>query len=335
VPAPRTEVTEVVTGLALFGFDDVRDGLAARPKEFRHVPHATWDRLADLERGGRMRPEFHAAWANGLAFLRADEGLRGRTPLVVEWKGGHRAPGDDVVPADLRVDHVYLVSCKYLSRILINASPAHLFDRGLRGGHGVVSGDWYLEVDPDGYQDLYAAVRSTLPGGLGLPPFAADVTGEHRGVLRDRLRGPWPAGTAAAYRAFAARVAQRSAERWRSALATKRDREAMLWRLLRIGSAPYFILGASADRSLRLRIATPWDWRQAFDLRRFDVWGDEAGQPLVRWRAVVAARETGEELDVAGHVEVRWSHGRFAQPPEAKVRLDTPHHRVPGYFPLA
>ena len=52
---------------------------------------------------------------------------------MIEWKGAHRAPGDEVVPADLRVDHVYLVSCKYLSRIVVNASPHHLFDRLLAG----------------------------------------------------------------------------------------------------------------------------------------------------------------------------------------------------------
>ena len=39
-------------------------------------------------------------------------------------------------------------------------------------------------------------------------------------------------------------------------------------------------------------------------------------------------------MEVGGHVEVRWSHGRFGGLPEAKVYLDTPHARVPGYFPL-
>jgi hypothetical protein len=34
-------------------------------------------------------------------------------------------------------------------------------------------------------------------------------------------------------------------------------------------------------------------------------------------------------------VEIRWSHGRFAQPPEAKVYLDTPMADLPGYHPLA
>ena len=108
----------------------------------------------------------------------------------------------------------------------------------------------------------------------------------------------------------------------------------MLWRLLRIGSAPYFVLGAAAHGFLRLRIATPWDWRRDFELRSFDVEARPGGQPVVAWRAVVRERATRHVSDVSGHVEVRWSHGRFAGPPEAKVYLDTPHRDVPGYVPL-
>jgi hypothetical protein len=118
-------------------------------------------------------------------------------------------------------------------------------------------------------------------------------------------------------------------------LAKRAEAEAVLWRLLRIGSAPYFVLGAQRDRSLRLRVMTPWDWRQAYELKRMDVWGDDAGQPQVRWQAQIRARDTGEEHSVDGHVEVRWSHGRFGKPPEAKAYLDTPHHRVPGYVTLS
>lgn len=334
MPAAKTEITEVVTGLALLDFDTLSDALRARPKELVNVTDATWDRLERFERDGRYRSEFAAAWANGRAFLLAQEGLRGRRPLIIEWKGGQRAPGDEVVPADLRVDHVYLISCKYLSKILINASPAHLFERCLAGGHGVKGRDWFDHVAADAYQRFYAQVRSELPGDLGLPPFVADLTPEHRGELKRWLRGRWGGETGRVYREFAAAVARASAERWKEALGTKRGQEAMLWRLLRIGSAPYFVLGSSKGRTLRLRVATPWDWRQVFDLQRFDVWGDDAGQPVVRWRAVVADRDGAEEWVVDGHVQVRWSHGRFGQPPEAKVYLDTPHPHVPGYFPL-
>jgi len=58
------------------------------------------------------------------------------------------------------------------------------------------------------------------------------------------------------------------------------------------------------------------------------------GQPIVSWRAVVRERAGRTERVVEGHVEVRWSHGRFSGPPEAKVYLDSPHAEVPGYFPL-
>ena len=110
----------------------------------------------------------------------------------------------------------------------------------------------------------------------------------------------------------------------------------MLWRLLRLQSAPYFVLGESASgEPLRFRVGTPWDFRTRFELTTFAV--DPAtgrDQPVVGWAAVVRDRERGEERTVSGHVEVRWSHGRFTRVPEAKVYLDTPHHRVPGYFPL-
>jgi hypothetical protein len=54
----------------------------------------------------------------------------------------------------------------------------------------------------------------------------------------------------------------------------------------------------------------------------------------VGWAATVRDRTSRSETTVAGHIEVRWSHGRFGGPPEAKGYLDTPHHLVPGYFTL-
>ena len=110
----------------------------------------------------------------------------------------------------------------------------------------------------------------------------------------------------------------------------------MLWRLLRIGSAPYFVLGNDRKTGLpaRFRIASPWDWRDQFELVAFEVSPSEAGQPRVDWAGTYRPRDGGGERTVQGHVEVRWSHGRFAQPPEAKVYLDTPMSLLPGYHPL-
>ena len=387
MPNPRTMVTEVGTGLGLLGRGDLDQVLTARSPVMRSLSPEDWDQLALVRAGGTYDAEFHAAWENGRAFLSARDGLRGRRPEVVEWKGAIRAPGDEVAPVDLRIDHVYLVSCKYLSNILFNVSPAHLFDDLLFGGprrrSREAGRDWYGQVAPAPYQELYELVRRwaedrgaempadalarrrsangsgarSLPGlGQGpedggggspgadvdsaavledLPARAVDLTPAQRSALAQSLKAGWPPSAKAAYEALSDEVARASAARWRAALRTGGGAgEAMLWRLLRMGSTPYFVLGSSATRSLRLRIATPWDWRQLFSLTRLEIFAQAGGQPRVGWTASVRQRASGQLHALAGHVEVRWSHGRFGGLPEAKGYLDTPHHLVPGYFPL-
>ena len=157
MPALRTEITEIVTGLGALGAehpDAVLNGPV--PAELRNVDDATWTRLVQAHAEGTHRGEVLAAWNNGRALLRATDGLRGRRPVLVEWKGGHRDPGDESVPADLRIDHVFLVSCKYLSNVLHNAAPAAVFDRLLTGGSVRRSDEnWFDVVAPVEHQQLY------------------------------------------------------------------------------------------------------------------------------------------------------------------------------------
>jgi hypothetical protein len=410
VPSDRTTVTELGTGLGMLGLADIDQAIDSRSAVMHSLSPEMWQHLARLRGGGAFETEFHAAWENGRAFLSADDGLRRRQPQVVEWKGTGRAPGDEVAPIDLRVDHVYLVSCKYLSDILFNVSPAAVFDhllvaaqsRGWRGGGGggvgvggggvpPGGGDWYAEVAPAEYQALYAAVRAaaergdgavsvrrsgvrspavatrTGPGGaapalpgLGtveaeaawdtgpangtggvavelreLPQRPSDLTSAQRDALGKWLRPGWPTGVKDLYVALSDAVARASVRRWEAAMdGGGGTGEAMMWRLLRIGSAPYFVLGSSAERSLRLRIATSWDWRQHFQVGSISLEPQRGGQPRVGWHAVVRDRASSEIREVTGHIEVRWSHGRFGGLPEAKGYLDTPHHLVPGYFAL-
>ena len=334
MPSLRTEVTEIVTGLAMLGVGDVDWALAERPPAMANVDAAHWERLAAARRDPAHAADFSAAWANGLAFLRADDGLRGRPPLQVEWKGPDKLPAVADVPADLRIDHVYLVSCKYLSKILRNSSPAGLFDGCLGERPADTVADWYALAAPGEYEDLWQAVRDDLPE-TELPSAVGALDRPQRDALAVALRGKLSPLVDKAYRRFAHAVADRSARRWSAALPDAAARERMLWRMLRLTGAPYFVLGSSGATSLRLRIDTPWDWRQRFKLKAFEVWGEPAGQPLVRWQAAVTDLELGTDRSVRGHVEVRWSHGRFRGAPEAKVYLDTPPGDVPGFWPLA
>jgi hypothetical protein len=337
VSALKTEITEIVTGLAMLGTASIEQAMAGPcPDELRNVDPATWDRLRGVREDRTHDHDFLAAWNNGRAFLVAEDGLRGRPPRLVEWKGGHRDPGDAVVPADLRIDHVYLVSCKYLSKVLHNASPLALFDRCLGGAQGIRSdADWFDVVAPAEHQELYQRVRRDLAADSELPEAVAQLTKAQRRDLRTRIPRDWgDEATVASYVRLADAAATASAARWGSHLDSDRARSSMLWRLLRLAPAPYFVLGTGPTRSVRLRVGTPWDFNQAFRVRAFEVTAQPGGQTRVGWHAVVTRLEDATDHDIDGHVEVRWSHGRFGGPPEAKVYLDTPHERVPGYWPL-
>ena len=334
MPGIRTDITEITTGLATLGFRTLGAALAEQPAELLNVGSTTWNRLRDVYRSGNYREEFSAAWENGRVFLHARCGLRGRRPARIEWKGPHRNPGYDFIPADLRIDHVYLISCKYRSSLLMNASPSFLFDRMLADRSGR-QGDWYWEVASQQYQALYERVRAAVPGCEELPSDLRDLSSQGRQLLKSSLRREWPSELLGEYVAFSHAVAKASARRWSDSLTTAARREEMLWRLLRLAPAPYFVLGASTGGHLRLRVQTPWDWRQQFRLRTLRISPDlHAKQPQVRWEATVLDKAEQIDSSLKGHVEIRWGHGRFSGNPEAKVYLDTPHSRVPGYVSL-
>lgn len=358
--SPRTEVTEIVTGLGMTGYKDLDEVLAMRPRVVEHVSDEHFLRLRSLREEQRFAEQFELAWQNGKAFAQSNEGLRGRPPWLVEWKGDHKPPGYEQIPADLRVDHVYLISCKYGSKILHNASPSQVFVRHL-GERQVDRGrGWFHDVAPCEYQSFYQTVIQELKylhssakatanlGGqaqtdpnlqllASLPEQVTDLTRDNRKTLKSLLpkRGRLPQQSQQSYERFAKAVSQATAGQWAQSLKTKTKRELLFWRLLRINPAPYFVLGASQDSEpLRYRIGTPWDFRQLFELVSFEVSTEQAKQPYVVWQATVKELSTQKLIHIDGGVEIRWTHGRFSGAPEAKVLLDTHPHHVPGYFQL-
>lgn len=333
MPDIRTEITEIVTGLGMTGLADVGAAIAARPAVMRNVSNAHWDRLDDAYTQGNHVVEFASAWSNGRAFLESPDGLRGRVPISIEWKGAHQPPGFEQIPADLRIDHVYLISCKYQSAILSNSSPSNLFDRRLADRTAAREvGSWFQICCPEEYQHFYECVRLHVGQAL-LPPQVGELTNGDLARIRMACGGAWPAALLPHWAEFSLAVATASADRWRSQLPNRARKEEMLWRLLRLSPAPYFILGASAAGPLRVRIGTPWDWRECFELRGLAISATPAGQPRVDWTATVRRLSDGTDLETKGHVEVRWAHGRFSAV-EAKIYLDTPHVDVAGYFDL-
>ena len=190
-----------------------RPGGAGHPR--RHLGAARPSSTAP----GRFADEFATAFANGRAFLEAADALRGRPPRLIEWTGGRRPPGDEVAPVDLRIDHVYLVSCKYLSRNIANPSPARLFEGLLATAGEWEQTDWYLRTAPDEYRALYDAV----PGGHR--PRRSARRPRQLGTGRPPAPAPGPAGRSYPvgaqdpYRALCTQVSTDSARRWRDNVA--------------------------------------------------------------------------------------------------------------------
>ena len=116
-------------------------------------------------RSGRdsIRQEFLAAWANGQAFLHAADGLRGRPPRLVEWKGPTQAPGrrgGARRPAGRSRVAGQLQVPVQGARQRGAQPPVRPGPRA--GGPARTAGDWYAEVAADAYQALYALVRIEL-----------------------------------------------------------------------------------------------------------------------------------------------------------------------------
>ncbi|MCQ3804135.1 MAG: hypothetical protein KTV45_08530 [Acidimicrobiia bacterium] len=329
----RTEITEIVTGLGMLPWGSIEEALRNRPAAMVGVSDNHYDRLFQALEDPSNRRLFEKAWANGKAFARAEEGLRGRPPLRVEWKGPHQLPGYEQIPVDLRVDYVYLVSCKYGSKLLHNVSPSHLFDRLLAVRQGKRT-NWYNEVAPLAYQQFYTACRDHLTD-TDLPEKVTDLHRDHRNLLKQSFKRRWPAPLAGPYGEFTIQVSQASAQRWNASLGNRLGmKEELLWRLLRFQPAPYFVLGTLRNTAVRYRVDTPWDFRQRYDFRSFDIEPEQAGQPKVGWQAELREKATGNLLQVQGHMEVRWSHGRFQGAPEAKIYLDSSPFQTAGYTPL-
>jgi hypothetical protein len=331
----KTEISEVVTGLGASGAATLEDALHARPGALMNVNDSVWIRICDAHAAGAEAGLFDAAWANGRALFESDEGLRRRVPMRIEWKGPHKPPGYESLPADLRMDHVYLVSCKYDSKILRNAAPAQVFDHRLVDRSVARSeDDWFATVAEEAQEWFLGAVRAYLRQPETISCRVHVLSDHARRVIRARCARNWPDALIDAWREFSSVVSTETALRWRTALSSKSRKEEMLWRLLRLESSPYFVLGTRNDEAVRYRVATPWDWRQEFRFVSLEIIADQdAGQPLVQWRAEVEEIATGGSRFVEGCVEIRWTHGRFSGV-EAKILLVTPPHDVPGYVAL-
>lgn len=327
-----TLISELATALGMIR-KSLPEAIAYLPSELNGVTDTDWATLAELHSSGKHETLFNNSFANGRAFATSEIALRHRQPGIVEWCGPRKVRGESAIPADLRVDDVYLISCKYDSKNLLNSGPAKLFDHRLNNTRRAAT-SWYEEVADDAYQEYYSSVRDHY-GFDNLPLQVSDLTDPDRAALAAGLPRELPSELADEQAAFCLAVATATAERWRKSIgATAQLRTDFAMSMLRIPQAIYFLLGQSGQTELRFKVLSRWDWAARYQLRDFSVQPSQAMQPSVLWKLVVFDRDVGQERTAFGHVEIRWSHGRFNKQPEAKVYLDSTLATTPGYVLL-
>lgn len=327
-----TLVSELATALGMVR-RTLPEAVGHLPTELTGVAPDIWAELQQLHRNEKHLSLFQRSFDNGRAFATSEVALRHRQPGEVEWCGPRKLRGEGTIPADLRVDHVYLVSCKYDSKNFLNSGPAKLFDDRLRDGRQR-STSWYVEVASESYQAYYEAVREHF-GLLSLPVKVSALSSADRKLLSKTLPRFMPTELVDVQAGFCEAVSMASAERWRTSIGkSPQQRTEFAMTLLRIPQAVYFLLGHDGSLPHRFKVLSRWDWAKRFKLVDFEIASSKALQPTVDWCIVVDDHESGEELKARGHVEVRWSHGRFNNAPEAKVYLDSPLDETPGYVAL-
>jgi len=299
------------------------------PKEFFGISDATWRELCSWWGDLELRPAFLDAFNAGRDFLFSPNALRNRPPKLIEWRGPIRPPERDPLPADLRIDHVFIVSCKNLSKVLRNPSPSVLFREGRTDG-GVRGEDWYQIIAPVEYRSLYSAAISHLSLS-DFPILPTELSISEKGTLKNALGGGWPYELKPQAHEFIQAVSNGSAAALNSVVNSLDKRERLYWQFIRLHSSSYYILGKQSSGPIRLRVLTPWDFRSRYSFIGMEISPAKQAQPQVNWSALVRDNESMTELYAEGHIEVRWSHGKFNGAPESKIYLDTPHHDAPGY----
>ena len=325
--ASTEQVTEVGTAIGL-RHSSLETALDLDPTKvgIEDLDAGTWDRVRNVLRTGKRLGLLKMAFANG-RFLK-EHVLRGKEVEAVRWRGATRLTS----PVDIWVDESFLISCKYRSKVLHNASPYTLFKSllGVVEQAPVRTANWYAAVAPKEYQKYYEAfARAT---GFDLPAKPEDLDLHQRVLLaQSQVAGK----VASAAVKFSDAVSTASSSVWKQTLAGINSPQPFILRMLRVTTEPYYILGVSVSgKPIRVKVMSASEWLALYPAARLIV-SPRLGsrQPVVEWEAEIEDRH-GRVHRALGHVEIRWSHGKFRGAPEAKVYLDTPLSKVPGHTVL-
>lgn len=207
------------------------------------------------------------------------------------------------------------------------------------------SENWYTVVAPDLYQSLYDLARDMA--GLNLPISVVEYHQTIRGANRKRLGKVMQTFSAAdteqfnqLYTVFCHEVARQSADLFNRTLNQSLSgpirnaiAENIIRRFFRLGDSEYVLCGLDGNDDFGVTVPALTSWkRSGWSFKRLIALPDlSRGQSVVNFELVVEERDKRKEHSFPFHAEIRWSHGKFAGNPEAKLYKEFAWIEVPFF----
>jgi site-specific DNA-methyltransferase (adenine-specific) len=268
--------------------------------------------------------------------------LRARYPLFstvssICWCGPEKQARTDSGARDLIAANTP-ISIKAGSNILLNRSPAFVFEslpQGLPSPDR--SENWYLLVDPSGYQELYSSVRNIRLVRFDYPESVEEFEHVYSKSNRkeieseiSKLVGGEKAKFDELYLAMCRRVAEASAELFNRNFLTAMDGLSPKWviesiakNLFRIDSVEYVMAGVTGSKVYAIKMPSLSRWKKEWEIVGVQATPDlSRGQSVVKIIVQYKNKKETTVYEASFHVEIRWSHGKFVQAPEAKLYKD-------------
>lgn len=330
MPSSKTECTELSVG---FGILAIENFLELQISQIERYFEGTLSKA----KYDRFRKEFLSNEALYRQMYNVGFGLRAIYPPYnrvssLRWAGPQQQAAMTTSAKDLIVANIP-VSVKENSDVVHNPSPFNLFVT-IPGGQvkAQSSENWYLEQAREEYQELYSFVRNK-----GLDHLPSDVSEFERHIKR-RQRKPMKnvikqfsdtekLAFKKLYLQMCHKVASVSAQIFNDNFQTSihgRSRNAVLEQItrhfFRLDAVDYILGGIDKNKAFAVIVPELTRWKSEWNIT--DVVAEpelDREQSRVCFSVHYKNRTNGITGMAEFHTEIRWSHGKFQNNPEAKL----------------
>ena len=330
MPSPKTECTELSVGFGILAIDNLLELQMDQVEQ-------SFEGTLSKEKYDRFREEFTTNEALYRQMYNVGFGLRAihipyKKVSSLKWAGPQQQAATTAAAKDLIVANTP-VSVKENSDVVHNPSPYNLFVTIPSGQvKAQSSGNWYLEQAPQEYQELYSFVRhkglENLPEDVS--EFEQSIKGNKRKPIKKVIKqfsDDEKQAFKQLYLNMCHQVAKVSADIFNnnySASMQGRSRNAVLEQIIRhffrMNAIDYILGGIDKNKAFAVIVPELTRWKREWIIT--DVIAEpelDREQSRVRFLVHYKNRNNGITNTAEFHTQIRWSHGKFQNNPEAKL----------------